>query len=244
MSELRKVKKKFVQRNKILVINLPQEMEEQIRSKISDSYKGNQEVFDIFVISGIVMRSPVMLDKMDELLPPYVREKAEDIYKRFQGKRSEKEYFKISCAISPNDKQALDNYCVDKGYKKSEIFHIVYTKLLFDESEEVASFLKSIRDRDVIKKKKQIAKLSTDEYVSFLDDTTKKKLLNEFTKNLDEQKFADYIVDSIHSLLKVEEKKEEEEIEALLNEKIRAKKDRANKAIERLIDDSSVFKGS
>ncbi len=236
----RKIKNKY----STLVINLPKEKESQIRGKIADDFRSYQEVFDIFVVSGIVLRSHAILDAIDRKLPDYIKEKSEEIFKRFQGQKSDREYFKISCTILPNDKQALDNFCVDKGYKKAELFHIIFSDLIFDESEDIMKYVKDIKDRDVIRKKKEITKLHEEEFVDFLDPKTRLSLLSVFTERLEQGKFAPHIVESIHEKLygvSTKEKEEEDEIDAKLNEKMRLKKFNNTVKIRKIIDDSSKY---
>lgn len=241
---LKGVKRKVSQRYNVLAINLPKEMEQQIRSKISQEFKSIQEVFDIFVISGIVLRNAAILDRIDALLPEYINKKSEEIYKRFQGERSDKEYFKISCTILPNDKQALDNYCIDKGYKKAELFHLVFTTLLFDEDEKILSFVNDIRDRDVVRKKKEITKLHEQEYVDVLDFETRRNLLSIFTERLEKNEYAPHIIEAIHEKfygISVKEKEEEDEIERKLNQKIKSKNLSNLRKVNKIIDESSKY---
>lgn len=242
---MNRVKRKAKQRYHTIVINLPKEREEEIRSKIAKDFKGNQEVFDIFVISGIVLRNSAVLDAMDAKLPAYVKEKSEEIYKRFQGEKSNKEYFKISCTILPNDKQALDNYCVDKGYKKAEIFHIVFSDLIFEDNEKILSFVKDIKDRDVIKKKKDITKLHEEEYVEVLDPKTRENLLYAFTEKLERGEFAPHLMEIIHEKIfgmSTKEKEEEDEIDQILNSKIRKKKFNNTRKITEIIEEAAESK--
>lgn len=238
------VKKRIKQKYSTLVINLPKEKETEIRARIAEKFRGNQEVFDVFVISGIVLRNHAVLDAIDRKLPEYIKEKSEEIYKRFQGQKSERQYFKISCTILPNDKQALDNFCVDKGYKKAELFHIIFSDLIFDENEDVLKFVNDIKDRDVIRKKKEITKLHEEEFVDFLDPKTRSNLLSVFTERLDQGKFAPHIVESIHEKMygmSMKEKEEEDEIDSKLNQKIRAKKFGNTVKIRKIIDDASKY---
>lgn len=239
------VKRKARQKYKTIVINLPKEREDEIRSKISDDFRSYQEVFDTFVISGIVLRNARVLDLIDQKLPEYIKEKNEEVLKRLNGEKSQKEYFKISCTILPNDKQALDNYCVDKGYKKAELFHIIFSDLIFETDEKLCSFVDDMRNRDVIKKKKEITKLYEEEYIEVLDEKTKLNLLSSFTEKLDKGEFAPHLMEIIHERIfgmTAQEKEEEDEIDRILNEKIRKKKLSNTHKISRIIDDAAEEK--
>lgn len=225
MTESLKSKTKTVLRkNKKVMLRLPKKHMPEIRSLMKErGIEKVQHLYDHFIVSGIVLRNPVVLDFFEENIQKYKDRAKESNMKRLQGEKAKKgEMYQVNCVMYPNDKVMLDRFVTDKNCKKSHLFELLLYEAFTAGNEEIDKFIESLQVRDVSRRKKAIARLSKDSYVEQLDESTRSSLLNKFTEKYDEEveRAARHAQELIEAIVEDEES-EEDEIDRELNEKMK-----------------------
>lgn len=233
------LKGRSTKKDKRVMIRLPQKQYEKI-VPLMEKYeiKTFQELYDLLVVSGICLREPVVLDYVTKHVGKYEEESRKKRMDSLNGKKAKKEKTHAqNCTMYSSDKLALDNYVTDKNIKKSWLFKVLLCDAFISEDEKIIEYIQRLKEKDVISRKKQIARLSNDNYVETIDEETSFDILKKMTENYDKRRFSEDIQEDIIQILTGQDKKErqeEEELEDEFQKKLKYIRQKRTKAVNKI----------
>lgn len=214
----------FTKTKKILVkIPLPYHL--KIKNELLKKYdlKGFQSIFDYLVIGGVLYLNHDIISIVNEKLPFYVeRNKQAKLARLGKVEKPEyPEYHRINFMLFAKDAKALNDFVIEKNCAKQWLVEILFTEFA-NENQIVIDFIKRGQKHNVLKRKKQIARLAEDKWIKILPRDESKLILKQLTENYEKRKFDSNIQIEIDKLIEEKRKQleKEGEEENELNKKI------------------------
>lgn len=215
----------YYKKNKKMIGRIPKDVHQHLKNEIFKKYeiKSFQEVFDLIIVSGIVYLDPKVVKYIDDRVEPFIeRHKQFNLANLGTAKRPKMgEYHTTNFSMYPSEYDMLCKFLVEKNYKQQWIYEIVY-RGVSEEEKLLLDMIKKGKNHEVRKRKKTLARLSKDEWISAIDINEAGKILDQLTDEYEERKFDEYIQAGIDDFFAESQKeiREEEELDEALNKKM------------------------
>lgn len=232
------VRNNSIRKEKKIMVRVPEKFMPTIK-KLMQKYelKGIQALFDILVISGLVFRRAEIVEFVRANKNKYLETYKQQCLSRI-GKAPKVEVEKmygVNLFMYASDFRAFKEYIIEENIKQQWVWNILFADGFAQEESCVIDLINRSKELNISERKKAIARLSKDEYVSVLPEDIAGKILDQLTEEYDERIFDDSIEAAIESRLKLKEKEQEEQEEAELDldlkNKISALRTSRNKAM-------------
>jgi hypothetical protein len=211
------VRNNSVRKEKRIMVRIPERSMIQIK-KLMNQYqlKGIQALFDILIISGIVFRRVEIIEFIRSHKEKYLEVyKQQNLARMGLAEKIEPEkMYGVNMFMYTSDFVAFKNYVIEENIKQQWVWSILFEDGFSKEEPCIIDLINRSKQLDISGRKKAIARLSKDEYVSVLSPDVANKILDQLTEEYDESKFDDSIEAAIESRLKLKEKEKEAEEEA------------------------------
>lgn len=223
------VKNNSIRKEKKIMVRIPERSMPQIK-KLMQQYeiKGIQGLFDILIISGVVFRRSEIIEFIRSHKQRYLNVyKQQNLARMGKAKKIVPEkMYGVNLFMYASDFRAFKEYIIEENIKQQWVWSILFEDGFAKEEPCIIDLVNRANKLNISGRKKAIARLANDEYVSVLPEELANKILDQLTEEYDESKFDDSIEAAIESRLKLAEKEkeaqEEIEIDMELANKIRA----------------------
>lgn len=212
-----------LRKSKKLLCKIPKDIKEKIDNELMEKYSVNsyQAIFDYLVISGVVYFNREIIGLIDDNISEFIeRDKLAKLARLKKCDPPEyPDYHSNTFHMYPKDFKGFKDFVIEKNYSQQWVFEILFREFA-KENPIIVDFLKRGKDLDVRKRKKQVARLSEDEWVKRLSEDDSKIILAQLTENYDNNKFSEHLQAEIDKFLETaqteaDEGLDEEEIEFL-----------------------------
>ncbi len=217
--ELRKERK--------VMIRIPEHFMPQIKTLFTKyELKGIQYLFDILIVGGIVFRRKEIIQFIRDN-----KQKYKDLNTQYNlsklgvvDKIKSPKMYGVNVAMYNADHRAFKDYILEENIKQQWIWEILFVDGFNNEEKCVIDLIERSKALKLSSRKKAIARLSNDEYITALPTQEANRILNQLTTEYDERSFDDSIEQAIESRLQLRAKelakKEDKELDDGLNKKI------------------------
>lgn len=197
---------KFLKTKKLL-LKIPVESRNVMKETLFPKYgiKSFQEIYDYLILGGLCYMNRSIIEVVDENIEPYIaRDKQSKLARIGKAERPEyPEYHQINMQMYPKDFKALKDYLVEKNYAQQWVYEILMREFA-NENEKVVDFVKRAQSLKLKTRKQQIARLVDDEWIEFLGEDDRMKLLAQFTESYDNKEFNSIFQEEIEKMMQAE----------------------------------------
>ncbi len=197
---------------------------------------GFQQFFDYTIISGVIYQRPEILELVRNSVDKYKKYFNEERMARLKGTPFKRVVLaQIVAQLYQNDQEALNRFVIEMNIRKQWLFRIMLEDGLVAESPAVIDLIKRCQDANITERKKTVARLLDDKYVSRLSIEDSDAILSKLTEEYDNQIFDDTFEALMKFKTDLNEKlasqKEEEEFDKEFEERLQnLRKSRARNA--------------
>lgn len=215
-------------KNKRVLLKIPVDVFEKLKPlKKKYGIKSNQEIFDHLFVSGIIYFDRRLIEMVEKEIDFYKDRDVQSKLARLNKVDPPEypEYKNGNYHLYPKDAKALNDFVIEKNWAKQWIAEILFSKFV-EEDETVISLIERNKKLKVRSRKKQIARLAEDKWVKGLSLEDRKMILGQLTENYESRIFNSPIQHEVDRLIteKQEKIEEEDEIDKMLNDKIKSVK--------------------
>lgn len=225
--DFKKVTNPDFRKQKKIMVRIPKSEMPKLK-KLLKKYeiKGIQYLFDMLVIGGICFRRPEILKFVREHVPKY---KEETIQRNLARLGKAEKLPKIpmhgyTASMYLSDNKVFHEYIIEENIKQQWLWNILFLDGFVAEEKCIIDLIERAKTLKISSRKKAIARLSEDEYVTTLPPNEAQRLLDQLTQEYDTKTFDKSLEAVIESKLELDEQlraqREEEELDFELNKKI------------------------
>ena len=220
-----------------LMCRVPESEWDSIKRLLRENDLKFQEVFDYLVVNGVVFRDSGIMDFINRRKASQKKASSAEKVRRFDGKKHPrlKRKGKI-CLMYRDDLASFRQYCVDSNIAQQHIFNILLVEGFAKEKPVIMDLVRKCKAAGVSQRKKQVARLSDDEYILILSDKDSRDILSRTTKSYDSATTGYSIQEDLNEIMSESEMSEEDLADAELNRMISQKRKAKQKEIDRLTE--------
>jgi hypothetical protein len=199
---------KVVRKDKRIMIRYPRIYREPIK-ELCKKYgiKGTQDLFDYLIVSGVCFRKKDIIDIIREHKEKYKQNLLDIKTKNLRGgKAPTTPQFGVNAFLYEADYKAMKDFLVEENVSQQDVLKILFLEGFLKEDARILNIIEQNRSLRINKRKKQIARLTNDKYISVLDIDDAKRILEELTAEYDQRNFDSDIEKMIKIKLKILER--------------------------------------
>lgn len=238
----RRVTSPNLRKQKKVMLRVPEDVMPTIKKlMIKYDIKGMQYLFDMLVVSGICFRREEILKFVRKQIPKYKEENTKrNLAKLKKKKMPKKKMYGYVASMYTSDNKTFHEYILEENIKQQWLWNALFVDGFAAEEKCIIDLVKRAKTLNLSSRKKAIARLSDDEYITTMPLEDARALLDKITKEYDQKIFDDSIESLVEAKLQIKAKQkareEEDELEAALHEKISAIRKNRNKQIKKIIE--------
>lgn len=220
-----KPKTKTLRKNKKQIVKIPVEVNKKIKEELLEKYglKSYQALFDYLVVSGVVFLRPEVIKIVDDNIQEYIERDKKAKLSRF-GKIEAPEFPEYctpkTFQMYLKDFKTFSDFAIERNYAKQWIMEILFSEFS-KENEDLIALISKAQKLNVRKRKKQVARLLDDEWITCFSPEESKEMLAQFTENYESGNLDSLIQEEIYKLnVRKRERESEEEEEAQFQKKM------------------------
>ena len=220
-------KKRSLTKDKKVMVRFPRRSLKIIKKKIQEhELKSMQELFDCMIISGIVFRKKEILEFVRENVPKYQKISAQEKLSRL-GKAEKPpkiDMYGVNMTMYNNDYLAFKNYIVEENIQQQWLWNILFEDGFSMDEPCIIDLVERAKKLEINSRKKAIARLTNDEYITTLSTVEADKILEKITEEYDNKKFDASLEAIIESKIELEKSvknlEDEEDLDSELAKKM------------------------
>lgn len=177
----------IIRKSKKVTIRIPDDAHKEVRKFLNDyDLKGVQELFDIVVVSGIVFRRKEILELVRDFIGKHQQAARAKKTGFLNGVSSKDEPLKdLPAYLYETDFKALNEYLIEENVKKQHLWMAIFVDGVANRDPRIIDLVKRSKGLNIQKRKKAVARLTDDKWITALPMSEASKLLEKFTEEYD-----------------------------------------------------------
>lgn len=219
---------KRIRKERQVMFRLPKDKMDELK-KLINKYElsSMQELFDYLIVSGIVFRKPEILDFIRKYKKKYKKRSRQERLSRLKkAKRPNMpkttDLYSRNVHMYHEDYKAFKDYIIEENIAQQWVFNILFIDGFLKEEPAIINLITRARDLEINKRKKAVARLSNDEFVSALSEYDANLIMEKLTEEYDKKEFDPEIQEFISNVLnnKIKEETNDNELNTRLEAKL------------------------
>lgn len=212
--KLTKEERKTLSKNKRQGFKIPKSLSLKIKNEYLKKYNVNsfQRLFDYLIVSGLVFLKLDIIELVRKRIPEFQKKYTKkNLAKLNKQKIESEEIVEEQCVMYEQDFQSFGKLCVEENFRKFWAIQILFEEFVAD-NQVIIDHIKRCQELKTEERKKQISRLSGDEYVFILPEEEANKILEIMTERYDNKQFGGQIGQALDDIFKsLSEKVERQE---------------------------------